>query len=129
MRFSDVSAPITMIIAAYRKAEIYCHQDKEESKETSGFVAEDSCFGIKSRRRSIKTEDAAGSRDCRCAFPHIIQHGIFCGCLRIGQEQISGFRVISLNGPEHSDQGFLHQVIRFKLDAGITLLCLLIVHS
>ena len=40
----------------------------------------------------------------------------------MGQEQISGFRVISLNGPEHSDHGFLHQVIRFEQDAGITLL-------
>ena len=50
----------------------------------------DICFGIKSRRRSVKTENAAGNRNRRCTFPHIIQHRVFCNCLRIGQEQISG---------------------------------------
>ena len=50
----------------------------------------DICFGIKSRRRSVKTENAARSRNRRCTFPHIIQHRVFCNCLRIGQEQISG---------------------------------------
>ena len=81
----------------------------------------DICFRIKSRRRSIKTENTAGCRDRRCTSPHIIQHRVFCNCMRVRQEQISGFRVIRLNGPEHSDQSFLHQVIHFEQVAGITL--------
>ena len=80
------------------------------------FASESNPGGGASRLRMLP---GAGIR--RSAHFRIYWHGVFCDCLRIGQEAVSGFRVISLNGPEHPIMAPFLQVIRFEQDAGIAL--------